>query len=334
MRLFAGQSQQGRGFYRLIVAIVALSTVLALFTRLPSILWSQAPQPMPLQPTGPPPSPREEPPPPPPPVLAPAGQHEKKPPTQLDTDTGAHPVKRKKILALCVFYFAEENAVEMANLKHFLRHGIYPSDETMDYWIVLAAPTPVLNLSEAERLQKISKYFPASYVAQAANVRIVWEENRGTDLCLVAHLFKTELWQRTRRSYTHFWFMNGTVRGPFLPLYLLAAKTPWWVPFLSLMEQEPPVDAVGSWTSCDPYLHIQTMAMMMTQKAMTVAESTFYCQAPDEPRHIWINNTEVVRHIINVSSSFTFPGSSQPCHSRPIVTHSRSFNSEILVEFV
>lgn len=227
--------------------------------------------------------------------------------TALRTSGGSGlllPPNFSKLLSLSIFFILPDRVEEIRNLRHFCLFGIAPNDPNVDYWLVLTSSNDIM--SSLEAMEKLVGPIIPLFVRSARNVKITWHSNGGTDLCIFSQIMhRSEEWHEamsrkhptdpSKYYYSHVWFMNGTVRGPFLPIYLLEAGVSWWASIINILEANPPVDVVGGYGSCDPVLHLQTMSMMLNRNAVNVLNSTFYCQRPSQPRLEWIMDTEVVR---------------------------------------
>ena len=54
------------------------------------------------------------------------------------------------------------------------------------------------------------------------NTRVILRQIRpGGDLCAHADLVKSEFWRESKSKYAYYFFINSSVRGPFLPNYWL-----------------------------------------------------------------------------------------------------------------
>jgi hypothetical protein len=212
------------------------------------------------------------------------------------------------MLSISVFYVDFSRPVELENLNHFCLFGVHVNHARVDYQIILTAPEHILN--SATNQSRILDLAVPPFVRSAGNVDIRWRPNEGSDFCTLTNMMKdpnfSSIVNRKTKDgsaayYTHFWLMNGTVRGPFLPIWAWRVGIPWWDSFLAVMEAGANgdlVDMVSSHASCENgHLHCQSMALLLTRRAFDIAVETFYCQRPDQLRYLWIHDTEVVRLI-------------------------------------
>jgi hypothetical protein len=136
---------------------------------------------------------------------------------------------------LVVISYYESDDVVKKNLNFFFERGMKedtPSASNVDYVIVVNGNKNSLD------------------VPKLRNVRVVHRENTCYDAGGYAHA----LGLVNSKSYTHFIFMNGSVRGPFLPTYLRGIHWTWV--FTSLITND--VKWAGATINCAMSPHVQT----------------------------------------------------------------------------
>eukprot|EP01122_Echinamoeba_exundans_P016163 TRINITY_DN8105_c0_g1_i1.p2 TRINITY_DN8105_c0_g1~~TRINITY_DN8105_c0_g1_i1.p2 ORF type:complete len:390 (+),score=33.83 TRINITY_DN8105_c0_g1_i1:80-1249(+) len=226
------------------------------------------------------------------------------PPSVPGTSPYTSPNESFTMLSISIFYVDFARSDELDNLKHFCLFGVHVDNPRVDYEIILTAPDHIYK-DELNQTRILDAAVPP-FVRNARNVRLRWRPNEGSDFCTLTNMLKDDsfssvVYKRkgdgTSPYYTHFWLMNGTVRGPYLPIWAWRVDIPWWDTFLATMEAGADgyaVDVVSSFASCEnQHLHCQSMALLMTRRAFDIAAETFYCQRPGQPRHLWIHDTEV-----------------------------------------
>lgn len=198
-------------------------------------------------------------------------------------------------LVVVYSYFLNETILEedTKNLNFFLKLGVYQNVSSVDYIFLVASEKP------EERAEQSKELF--SLVSNAYNVHIKQIDNSGIyDLCNYLRLISSpefdELTQK--KNTTHVFFINATLRGPFMPLYV--APEPWWNPFLRQMAASPHTVLVGSYMSCELRPHIQTMNLFMDLRGISIAKSHWNCPSEQiktnwDMRKKWIVDNEVVR---------------------------------------
>lgn len=181
-----------------------------------------------------------------------------------------------RLVVIYSFHFTRPYNVEQyKNFAFFIRHGLYVNDSSVDYIFLFASddlPGDV-GSSEAKQLIEFSRH--------SNNIRIQWMSNEGRyDLCNYARLFSRGWFeaQRRARKYSHYSFINSSVRGPFVPLYADRAA-PWWLPFLRQLRRSEDTSLVGAYMSCAGRPHIQTMMTFMDRRAQEIAAQLWRCSS-------------------------------------------------------
>lgn len=147
---------------------------------------------------------------------------------------------------LITYHYLERDSLYQDNLRHFLRHGILSS---CDYIICINGGC--------------SLDLPLS-----PNVRYIHRPNVGFDFGAYDDAINTTDIDR----YEFFFFINCTMRGPFLPSYFSA---PWTSPFLEMLSDKvklagPTINILNRnsfyaalfrqrYTFREPYSHVQSM---------------------------------------------------------------------------
>jgi len=153
-------------------------------------------------------------------------------------------LRRVQPRTLVVFHYYEANEDYRANLRYFLEHGY---DTRLDYIVVIAGGCTV----ELPRLH---------------NIRYEFVPNRDFDYGGFSHAVLNVLRGRLD-GHDHFFFVNCSARGPFLPAYWTGS---WIEPFTDMLRGD--VKLVGS-TICMPpptalWSHVQSMVYAMDREAL------------------------------------------------------------------
>ena len=110
-------------------------------------------------------------------------------------------------LAVIYNYFEEGREKDThINYAIFMTYGYYPE---LDYYIVINGNCTI------DLIEKPNVYY-------------YYRENIGFDFGAYGHVLnKIEL------KYVHYFFINSSVRGPFIPIY---SKTKWYEPFVDMIK--------------------------------------------------------------------------------------------------
>ncbi len=177
-------------------------------------------------------------------------------------------------MSLVVYCYYEKDQTYKNNLIYFLRRGLLP---TIDYIFVINGQSTV-------------------EIPSADNIRVIRRENIGFDFGAykeaIIHLGDDY------KKYTHFFFMNTSVRGPFM---LPWADGNWTTPFIRRLQGDthlvgttinvlmyypiyPDVERILS-SECgisSPYAHVQTQMFALTAAGFEFLRNNFFLTRPVE----------------------------------------------------
>jgi hypothetical protein len=123
------------------------------------------------------------------------------------------------------------------------------------------------------------------------NTAIIIKNNKGSDICANVQMFKTNHWKRIKNYFKYFFFINSSVRGPFLPNYW---TKPWWDIFIDMFKKNEKLVCSGPYLSLEINPHIQSFMSVLDRRGVTLMEKAFRCPYFGENRQEWIYKTEVV----------------------------------------
>lgn len=171
----------------------------------------------------------------------------------------------------CIVAYYEKDKSYRDNLTFFLRHGLRPD---IDYYIVCNGATTIS--------------FP-----ERSNLRVFHRKNQGFDFAGYSH----GLEHARPRNYRYYFFMNASVRGPFLR----DPTIPWHQPFIELFRAQVKLVGVSicmwhhpiknPYGHQPPYSHVQSMFFCLDR------ESVAYLDALDffnESRYNAISNIQEI----------------------------------------
>jgi hypothetical protein len=205
-------------------------------------------------------------------------------PTLMNNDKNITLTKKRTL----VIYSYSHSSWRQENLEFFLRHGLVTHTEDggeVDY-------TFVFNGYESpDSFNSFGIKFTSTFIAKGSSlddlletnispidriessetslprINVVFRENSGFDICSSRIVIEYGLAPRSG-TYTHLVLMNGSVRGPFLPLYV---KATWIDMFQQFLQNN--VRLVGTTINCmsDFYneergftsLHVQSMVLAL-----------------------------------------------------------------------
>jgi hypothetical protein len=160
-----------------------------------------------------------------------------------------------KILVVYAYY--ESDSVSADNLRYFLRHAIGNNDhqDSIDYVFV------------------VNGFEISVEIPQAGNIRVLKRENTCYDSGAISY----GLQHSNISSYSYFIFLNKSLRGPFLPLYL-PNSFQWTSIYTNMISND--VKWAGSTISCAQNPHVQSSIVVTDQVGLNIAleNDIFACQ--------------------------------------------------------
>lgn len=152
----------------------------------------------------------------------------------------------------CIYAFYHKTTKYALNFMHFLKHGIYPD---IDYYIVINGKSP-------------------TRIPSKPNVKVLFRENKGFDFGAYHHALSTIT---DKEKYDYYFFLNTSVRGPFLRNNSIS----WTKPFLELMDSTTKLvgTSINIYPDPDriiktdlktdpPYPHVQSMFFAMDKELL------------------------------------------------------------------
>jgi len=178
--------------------------------------------------------------------------------------------KQQKIL--CIYAYYEKNKDYKTNLEYFLTHGI---NNHMDYIIVINGN------------HTFSSFPPC--------VRVVQRKNSGLDFDAYSHVLLEVI--NDTSLYTHYIFLNGSVRGPFA--YRREVLDRWQDELLGLLTEE--IRLVGTTINggFPEYsiitVHVQSQVFAMDRECLDllIREGIFESSSGEKSKHEVIVHKEV-----------------------------------------
>lgn len=183
---------------------------------------------------------------------------------------------------LLIYHYFEKDVSYRDNFLHFLIFGVQKSN---DYVMIISG--------------KCTLELP-----DLPNIRYVFSESNRSDYGGYAQLINQDL---ELNPYQHVFFINSSVRGPFVPTF---CKQAWYTYFLDQLQND--VGIVGS-SICilkedfrhsnayqerfgghPPYSHVQTMAYVMPKSVLNqLIADGFYKVDRDSSKSLAIENYEI-----------------------------------------
>eukprot|EP00276_Gloeochaete_wittrockiana_P022253 CAMPEP_0184339012 /NCGR_PEP_ID=MMETSP1089-20130417/7665_1 /TAXON_ID=38269 ORGANISM="Gloeochaete wittrockiana, Strain SAG46.84" /NCGR_SAMPLE_ID=MMETSP1089 /ASSEMBLY_ACC=CAM_ASM_000445 /LENGTH=337 /DNA_ID=CAMNT_0026665995 /DNA_START=38 /DNA_END=1051 /DNA_ORIENTATION=- len=173
--------------------------------------------------------------------------------SQADLPHEPYPQQFKKVLIL--YAHANGSTIAMENYEYFVGFGLLNSN-LADFVFLLSGDD--------------AKDIVSPLLSQYPNAKVIRRANYGFDICA----YKEYLQGLDRKDdYSHFIFINSSVRGPFVPLYL---RDPWFIAFLIPLHGD--IKLSGSYITCELKISVMSMAMATDREGMEILQSVWQCQ--------------------------------------------------------
>lgn len=169
--------------------------------------------------------------------------------------------------ALVVFAYTKADARADDNLRHFLRAGVTAHDARADYVIVVSSGALTVDAPEL----------------RAPHMTVL----RRADACAGSGAYAAALIGRDLTRYSHFIFVNSSVRGPFLPFYVRRAGVHWTRAFTTLIDET--VKWAGASISCAAHPHVQAAVIVTDTEGLGIVAraGVFECHAATPEAAAW-----------------------------------------------
>ena len=125
-----------------------------------------------------------------------------------------------KIFISYVHKIDTNDEISHENFRFFMNFGLLPCDDRVHYRIILNTLYVYFDLWE--QVGKILNDDDLiGKIKKCANIEFIKRLNvLGTDLCGHIEIFKNQTWKNLLlNQYKYYFFINSSVRGPFLPNY-------------------------------------------------------------------------------------------------------------------
>ena len=155
---------------------------------------------------------------------------------------------KSRDLILLVF---RDSTISRANLQFFVNHAFH---NRADFIFVVQGKL------------KTNYTLP---IPNKPNIRIIHRNNNCQDLGAYKKILTD---QNMYKNYSRFILLNGSVRGPFFPLWL---KLCWSDIFFSLLSNT--VKLVGTTFNCVPFQHVQSMILATDRIGLDLILPELYC---------------------------------------------------------
>lgn len=210
--------------------------------------------------------------------------------------------KNKPIHVIYAHYFDTNDKLSVENFIFFMNFAYLPCDPNVFFTIIFNRKSLSRNLMDdlalmigddlVSKLKNCISFEGVFETKFKYNTKIITRQNdRGGDLCTYIDYMKTDFWQNNENLFHFYFFINSSVRGPFLPNYWIR---PWWEMFTNIFEEHPNTAIAGPYASCQQSLHIQSFMIVFDKRGLSLMKKVWRCPYAGEDKFAWISETEVV----------------------------------------
>lgn len=157
---------------------------------------------------------------------------------------------------LILYCYYEKNNIYKNNLQIFLKYGLH---DECDYLFIINGDITI-------------------YIPKQKNIKVIFRKNEDYDFGAYYDALKT---QEIINKYNYYFFINTSVRGPFIPTYI---NIKWYQPFINLLKDD--IKLVGTTINIlntdsnesdtfynitkftKPYTHVQTQMFAMDKECL------------------------------------------------------------------
>lgn len=122
-------------------------------------------------------------------------------------------------LHIAYIHFLEtKDQKSIENFKFFMDFAYEPCSNRIDYTFIFHTDSMQVNIFQVLRKMFDDDGF-IDKLKYCKNTQFKYRLNKGSDLCAFKKLFASEYWNSRENDYQFYFFINSSVRGPFLPAY-------------------------------------------------------------------------------------------------------------------
>ena len=124
-----------------------------------------------------------------------------------------------KIHIAYVHFLETKDSKSIENFKFFMYFAYQPCSSLIDFTLVFHTDNEFLNVfDELKKLFEDDEEL-IEKLKYCKNTQLKYRPNKGGDLCAFNKLINSKYWKWKENQYQFYFFINSSVRGPFLPAY-------------------------------------------------------------------------------------------------------------------
>lgn len=123
-----------------------------------------------------------------------------------------------KIHIMYIHYLETTDEKSIENFKYFMDFAYEPCSKNVDFTFIFHTDHEYIDVFK--EIKKIIVDDDLIYnIKNCKNTRIKYRLNEGNYLCAFIDILKSDYWKLIENVYQFYFFINSSVRGPFLPVY-------------------------------------------------------------------------------------------------------------------
>lgn len=123
-----------------------------------------------------------------------------------------------KIHVLYAHFIDTNDEKTIENFKYFLNFAYKGCSPSIEFTFIFNIESNTETTID-DKLKKLVNSEIFYSLKNCKNTQIKTRENRGFDLCAYSEYLKSNDWQAKEKLFSFYFFINSSVRGPFLPAY-------------------------------------------------------------------------------------------------------------------
>lgn len=127
-----------------------------------------------------------------------------------------------KIHVIYIHYLETTDEKSIENFKFFINFGYQPCSSAVHFTFIFNTDQKRIDI-----FQELKKFLDEDSIYQlrfCKNTIVKYQFNHGNDICSFVKLLQTKYWKSEENEYQFYFYINSSVRGPFLPAYW---RKPW-----------------------------------------------------------------------------------------------------------
>ena len=122
-----------------------------------------------------------------------------------------------KIHVIYIHYLETKDVKSVENFKFFINFAYEPCSTMIHYTFILNTDSEFVDI-----FKELKSFLNDDIIDKmkfCKNTKFKYQLNEGNDICSFVKLTKSKYWKSKESEYQFYFYINSSVRGPFLPVY-------------------------------------------------------------------------------------------------------------------